>query len=692
MMKRVIRGLVAFGPVLLAILAGPAYASSFGVNVIAQRGFGETGNSYSWSMAWFKGKLYVGTARKQLCVENLTVDFYLPVAGDYVTNPEPGVHCAKNPNDLPLRAEIWQYTPQTQTWRMVYRSPVIRNPNDRHKFVARDMAYRGMVVYRSARGKPELYVGAVTPDEFLPQLKHNHPPMMLRTTDGVHFRTGGAFGTIVHNPYSFVRPIGFRSMVVFKRHMYVTLTGGLTGDGEVYEVGRPWTDHPTFHAVTPSSIDVFEIQVFHHRLYIGTGDKTNGYGVYWSNGKGRRWKWHLVVGQGAGRGQVITSVVSMAVYRGELYVGSSGWYTTNVLPASELIRIRPDGKWQLVAGNPRVVHGILKTPISGLVDGFDNIFAAHFWRMVSYDGGLYVGTNDWSWLLQEDQQDPWLQSIIAPEYGFDIWASCDGSSWFPVTRNAFGNEDDFGARNLIGSPAGLFIGSADHAQGTTVWLDTAPACSSLVKKTTTAIAAPAPSQPKDLLTDQQPRGTVLSWVGSAHATRYQVMRAAYDLNVPFTYQVPPTLPNGFHAEDAVPNPVPPGTPNSTQTNLVVPGSFVPVGTTTQTYFVDRTAPRGVRVAYQVVAENAVGTSVRSNLQVVPDPRPPATLGQLEQALGGSVSAVVTAARTTFQSGDRTAELRMLASLLRRRTLDPDVWALADRLRRRIEYAGVAGGR
>lgn len=670
-----------------ALVPAPAHAADFGVSPdfgvrpIVQRGFGDPRNSYSWSMAWFKGKLYVGTSRQTLCVENLTIDYYLPVANDYTTHPEPGVTCPRNPNQMDLRAEIWQYTPETDRWREVYVSPLIRNPEARGLKVARDIAYRGMVVYHDRHGKPELYVGAVTADEFLPQLKRDHPPTLLGTTDGVHFDTVGARNVIVSEPFGIARPIGFRSMVVWRNKMYVTLSSGLTGDGSVFEVDRPWSArHVHFRRVTPSSMAVFEIQPFHNRLYVGTGDSTNGYGVAWTGGP-RRGRFHFrnVVGDGAGRGQVVTSVVSMGVYRGQLYVGSSGWYNKNVLPTSELIRITADNRWQVVVGAPRVVRGVLKSPISGLVDGFSNIFAAHFWRMTSFAGGLYVGTNDWSWLLQEDTADPWLQSLLSDEFGFDIWTTCNGSSWFPVTRDAFGNMDDFGARNLVGSPFGLFIGSANHAQGTTVWQDTAPACSSLITSSRST-----PAAPRALMTDVQPRGTVVSWLPSTHAVRYQVFRTAYSTSIPFSYLAPQTLPDGFLPQDAVPVPVAPGTPDSAQTMLPVPGPATLVGSSSRNYFVDRTAPRGVRVTYQVAAVGAAGTSARSMVQMVPDPRPPATFPQLERLLPRTATALVAVA-------GRRRQLSALTRLLRSPHLEADARDLAQRLQRRITYAGIAGG-
>ena len=46
---------------------------------------------------------------------------------------------------------------------------------------------------------------------------------------------------------------------------------------------------------------------------------------------------------------------------------------------------------------------------------------------------MYIGTNDWSYLVQTDKPYAWLQSVLAGELGFDIWATCDGNDYFAVT-------------------------------------------------------------------------------------------------------------------------------------------------------------------------------------------------------------------------------------------------------------------
>jgi hypothetical protein len=414
---------------------------------------------------------------------------------------------------------------------------------------------------------------------------------------------------------------------------------------------------------------------------------------------------------GAGRGATATSVVSMHVFRDRLYVGSSGWYNNQGIPISEMIRVDRRGRWQIVAGAPRTVNGVLRGPISGLGDGFYNIFSAHFWRMADYDGALYVSTNDWSYLVRAafPGLEPWLagsiQSALAGEYGFDLWSSCDGRDWFPVTRDAFGQSNmlDFGGRNLVSSPAGLFIGSANHPQGAKVWRSRVGACSSLVGRARKRAARPhrrsirAASAdvavPKRVLTDAQRAGNVVSWRPSAGASRYRVLRAAY-LSLPLTVRDPPVLPNGFMPEDQVPDIVPPGTHGARQLNLPMLQAFTPVGTARTTVYVDRTARRGQRYAYRVVAADASGDkSAPSAVQTAPDPRPAPTFKQLAREIERTTAAgsLATEARTQVGRQGRRAKLRTLARLRRSVASDTEAGDLVERLERRIRYTGLAGG-
>ena len=137
--------------------------------------------------------------------------------------------------------------------------------------------------------------------------------------------------------------------------------------------------------------------MFNGYLYIGAGDTTTGYSVWRTNASGDLpYTLTPVVTGGAGRGPVMTSVVSMYPYKGRLYVGSAGGYST-LLPSSELIRINPNDSWESIAGNARLAPYGLIFPLSGLGDGFGNPFNAHIWRLQEHNGVLYAGTNDDSW-------------------------------------------------------------------------------------------------------------------------------------------------------------------------------------------------------------------------------------------------------------------------------------------------------
>lgn len=663
---------------------------------LARGGFGDSRNSYSWSMARFKGKLYVGTGRQVPCVENFTIDFYLRVSDRYITDPFPGVRCPADPYDMDLRAEIWEYTPRTDHWRRAYRSPaVIPNPRAAGKRVPADIAFRAMRVYRDGKGRKRLYAAGVTADEYLPELRRKHPPRILSTADGRHFRATPVRDVVLRVPYGDFRPIGMRTMRIWRGRMFVTLTPGLTGDGAIFEVTRPWSPRRArFRQITPKSLAVFETEIFKGRLYAGTGDRERGYGVYRVDGDGPRYRFTPLVTDGAGRGQTATSVVSMHVFRDRLYVGASGWYNEEEVPVSELIRIAPDGDWQVVTGAPRMVAGQEKTPISGLADGFYNVFAGHFWRMATYDGMLVVGTNDWSWLVQTAYPglDQWvvdaLKVGISGELGYDLWASCDGTDWAPITRNAFGSTtgNDFGARNLVTAPEGLYIGSANYVEGTSVRRYSYPGCTSAGRTT---------AAPRRVLTDVQPGGTVLSWRDTATAARgthYQVLRAGY-AHAPVGLAAPPPTPASA-LDERLPGVAAAGTPGTTTVDLPVQSAFEPIGTARGAYFVDRTARHGDRYAYRVVAVSPSGErSAPSNVQVVPDPRPAPTLAQARRALGRPALRTGTGLGAVARSAAaRSAALRTVGRLARAARPGSDARALLERLERRVRYAGVAGRR
>jgi hypothetical protein len=688
---------------LLALAGGVGAASPTIVAprvILAQNGFGEHENSYAWAMGWFKGKLYVGTGRDVLCVENETTQFFIPLTKKYSTKPVIGDRCPPDPYHMNLRAEIWQYTPGSGRWRRVYRSPATTpNPESPKKHVASDIAYRDMATYTDPRGRAALYAAGVSADEYLPSLLKTHPPRILRSYDGVHWQALHLPSMLVQREGSPVRAMGFRSLVVWKHRLFVTATPDLTGNGALFEITKPWSEHPRLIQMSPPDLSVFEAVTFDGDLYVGCGNSTSGYSVWESSGVGRPFR--PIVTGGAGRGDVMTSVVSMKVYRNALYVGASGWYQGS-LPLSEMIRIQRDGQWTLVVGSPRKLPtGQMTYPTSGLNDGFDSLFNAHFWRMGVQDGALYVGTNSWAYSLKELKGGQvGLGDLLAGDQGYQLWATCDGEDFFPVTRDAFGtSEYNFGARTLVpDGPHGenLYIGSANLGQGTTIIDDRQPACSSLINDRQPVAA------PSAMVADPVHKGTLLSWKPSRSAVRYEVL-AAREISATVYLQGPPTMPNGFRLEGAVPTATTPEAPGSVPVTVSLPGAFEPLATTSSSSYLARAA--GHRV-YEVLAKNAEGkTSGPSNVQIAPAPEPPPTFRALRPLLGGWSLAstaregsgsrperLLGAAQAAWSRGDRSRALRDLKRLqAAARGQDEQVSGLALRLERRLQYANVAGG-
>jgi hypothetical protein len=238
-------------------------------------------------------------------------------------------------------------------------------------------------------------------------------------------------------------------------------------------IGAPGFGDPSNHAV-------YTMAAFEGCVYAGTLNPTSGYQVWKApidaDGDAR---WERVVAHGAHRGNLNEAAMTMCVFGDALYVGSgisNGGYdrTYGIGPsAGELIRIFPDDTWELVAGEARPTPVGRKEPLSGLGPGFGNPFAGYIWSMAVHDGHLYVGTFDSSvFALWADLQRLPIEAqlklrrlgvdrFVEQHAGFDLFRSKDGASWTPVTRNGFGNPYNYGARTMISTPYGLFVGTAN---------------------------------------------------------------------------------------------------------------------------------------------------------------------------------------------------------------------------------------
>ena len=178
----------------------------------SENGFGDPLNGYPWSMAWFKGKLYVGTGRDYVCLEN----WIWEVFGSGSRFPvEEVLECAGSPLDNPedYRAEIWRYTPG-ERWERVYQSPLITKRWRKKDYVVpRAAGYRGMGTWRDPQGREALVVGTFSvPGE----------AELLISHDGVNYQE--THPHVPSDPDKLANTMSYRSIVQLRDKLYMTPT------------------------------------------------------------------------------------------------------------------------------------------------------------------------------------------------------------------------------------------------------------------------------------------------------------------------------------------------------------------------------------------------------------------------------------------------------------------------------------
>jgi len=521
---------------------------------ISVNGFSNLGgNPYTtmiWSAKWFNNALYVGTGSSEPCITMLTSDVRTGTstypAAVLANLCPPELTLAEN-----LAAEIWRYVPTTGTWTRVYQSPstvpisIVVNGVTQNLNTALDIGYRGMAVYTEQDGTQALYVGTVTSGscfEPMPFPTNGYPPpRILRTTDGVTWtpipQDPGTFLANLANYYlnstSLIR--SFRSLTVYNGKLFAT-AGTYEGSGIVIGSSNPSAGDNAWSQVSPSwsVLPSWDLAVFNNLLYVTTGftptEMPNGpgYGVYSTPASGTPpYGWTPVVINGGWQSnttELSPNGLALFVFRNELYMSSDR--------PTELIRIRPDNSWDLIVGAARTLPATdtecpncVKTPLSGMGNGFDNGMTGHFWRLGGITGAsadqnstgqnLFLGTWDWSDAIQQFGSFNTLDSAYTHQYGTDVYRSEDGTHFSQVTQSGFGDPNNEGTRTLEATPYGLILGTAREKYGAEVFLRAAAS--------TTPLAAPRRLRADSSQTSGE---TVnLAWDPPPNAVMYNVYRA-----------------------------------------------------------------------------------------------------------------------------------------------------------------------
>ena len=451
---------------------------------VVSNGFGDPANTWFWSQAWFKGKLYVGTAQSQHCLTFATAAIRLEGPLKRIAYPPPGgdFMCTPDMRDLPLSGEIWQYTPETRAWVRVFKSPNVvpvkfNTQGQPTGFTALDVGFRDMIVYKEEDGTEALYVagiGASSTFDVLPFYStRTYPaPRILRSVDGLTFaplpaQPGTFLGDIVQNSPQDLRVRGFRSFAALKGKLFVTASD-YRGVGLIIASQNPKAGNNAWAYAGPTAAEmpVWTLETFNGHLYAVTGDRRTetGYEVHKTLADGPPpYFFQRVVTSAAGQSHQelkALNALSVGVFQGRLYVGTDR--------QTEMIRVNPDDTWDLVAGFPRNTPDGYKAPISGLNQWLGNYFNGHFWRMVNWNERLYVGTWDWSVLLKRLLV---LDTLFSGQYGTDVYSTDDGVHWGFETRQGFGHPDNFGTRSWAVTPYGLFVGTAKPVGGADLYVN-----------------------------------------------------------------------------------------------------------------------------------------------------------------------------------------------------------------------------
>ncbi len=446
---------------------------------ICANGFGDGYNAFAHSMEWFNGHLYVGTTR---------ANFQTARAFESKVNRGSALECwpVEGPDtiedayrQLDRRAQIWRYNPVLHEWKMVFRAPEL--PGKEGIKIPRAVGYRGMVVFQGeSDDAPVLYVPSWAPS------KVPEGSIILRSEDGLTF-------TPVANSLTISGGTRFptqRVALTFKDMVFFSPAGGADGNANkttlpVIFVTRDPVKGPWHYACEPGFGDqnnraIAMACTSDEYIYAGTFN-LEGYQVWQSDCRGDPpFRWTKILDQGAYRGPLNQIASSLSFFKGALYVGSSiqgaGYDSENNIgpAASELVRIFPDGHWDLIVGDKRDTPDGLKQPLSFLRPGFGNNFNGYFWRSVVHDDWLYVGTCNINslflyWVEKENIQPRArklletvnINNILAAKTGGGLWRSADGENWLPVNQRGFNNPYNIGFRNLVSTPYGLFAGTAN---------------------------------------------------------------------------------------------------------------------------------------------------------------------------------------------------------------------------------------
>jgi hypothetical protein len=421
------------------------------IRCIASEGLGHPGSTLAQAMAWFQDSLYLGASA-------------------------PGSRSVED------RARIWRWSPATEEWELVHDSPVLPLDEEGRARAAwlgrgggarrtagiesfgREMGIRSMGVFQEpGDAAPCLYAGTLS----------IHGGLILRSEDGRHFepvtdpgmgddRVLSFLGLVAHEGRFFAAPAGTISATGIDRNMTPEAIVHVSRDPA--RGGFVPACAPSFG--DPANRGISALVSANGRVHAGTSNPARGFQLWSTDATGEApFVWRRDLMDGAWRYNQNMQVSEMCGFGGSLYVGTGvpglGLDADNDIGpcAAELIRVHPDGSWDLIFGEPRFTPDGFKVPLSGFGPGLGDPWNSAIWSMAVHEGVLYIGTQNWK---SNDLAAHGAGATMSG--GYQIWASADGETWTEVVADGFGNPGSTGMRRLISTPVGLFMGSSNHTR------------------------------------------------------------------------------------------------------------------------------------------------------------------------------------------------------------------------------------
>jgi hypothetical protein len=437
-----------------AVAPAPRILPTEAFEVVAQGGLGHPGSTFAHSMAWFRGRLYVGTS-------------------------------APSARDEEERARIVARDPATGEWETVFESPVLpldasaqarargmtqtagggqRRQEDTATRMGREYGLRSMCVFQGkSDSAPCLYVGTMSIWGGLILRSEDGRTFEPVTAPGIDDDTQMSFrGLTALNGLLFTAPAGTVTEERMDRNLAPRAVVYVTDD----PVAGQWREAclPAFG--DPMNVGVFALATAHGQVYAGTGSPQHGFQLWRTKAEGEApYEWERVLTHGAWRFNHNLSVAELIEFDGDVYVGSGiagfGYDRENdVGPcAAEILRVHPDGSWDLLVGEPRFTPDGLKVPLSAMGPGFDDAYNSVIWNFEVHDGVLYAGTHQW-------EPYHWaMHGKGAPiRGGYQLWATTDGEEWVRVLTDGHGKTTSIGIRTLCSTPDGLYVGTTNYSK------------------------------------------------------------------------------------------------------------------------------------------------------------------------------------------------------------------------------------